>query len=67
MPEPRRITHEGAMLVEVRIVEDQLGRPSALLQLPSGWVTMHRPSDIQAVASALSEAAAELAEVAEDA
>lgn len=50
----------GVQPVEVRIVDDPISRRAILLQLPQGWITIHRPDDARQLASSLYEAAAEL-------
>lgn len=57
-----QITDAGQMVIEVRHTVDPVGRPAVLIQLPQGWVTLHRAEDIDQVAQALTEAAGALRE-----
>lgn len=49
--------------VEIRIVTDPAGRPAVLLQLPYGFVTIHRPEEVRQIALLLIESSDDLEKV----
>lgn len=47
----------GVLAVDVAIVADPAGRRALLLQLPNGYILIHRPADVRRLSAVLLDGA----------